>query len=410
MVVLAKGELEQIALPAAVQKAAPPLADVPEVDLGGGACRADAARAVVAACEGHGFFKVTGHGVPAGLLARVEAAAAAFFAMAQPEKEAAAAAAAEDRLQRGPRYLLLGVAAAAAAPLPAHGEASPSPSYGSFRDILNEYVVAVRAMMWEVLKLMAEGLGLKEKDALVRLVSHEESDSVLRVNHYPPHPELKQQGHGRLTGFGEHTDPQIISVLRSNDTSGLEISLRDGSWASVPPDRKSATREATRSRPAAGLLSLASPTSPPPEQPPAKPDGGKDGGGGAFYPLQHPAVGAPMGNRRRGGDALRRLRRRRRPEAAEPASLLADLAPSQPDRDEVAPAALHQDEALAGAVVAPAEKAAGWGSRGAGGGDVAGGGDEAASLGAAGSGSPRPDPTPAAGPRRRPAPGRRRRR
>lgn len=92
MVVLAKGELEQIALPAAVQKAAPPLADVPEVDLGGGACRADAARAVVAACEGHGFFKVTGHGVPAGLLARVEAAAAAFFAMAQPEKEAAAAA------------------------------------------------------------------------------------------------------------------------------------------------------------------------------------------------------------------------------------------------------------------------------------------------------------------------------
>ncbi|KAB8098523.1 hypothetical protein EE612_027798, partial [Oryza sativa] len=67
--------------------------------------------------------------------------------------------------------------------------------------------------------------------------------------------------------------------------------------------RSRATREATRSRPAAGLLSLASPTSPPPKQPPAKPDGGKDGGGGAFYPLQHPAVGAPTGNRRRGGDA-----------------------------------------------------------------------------------------------------------
>ena len=158
--------------------------------------------------------------------------------------------------------------------------------------------------------------------------------------------------------------------------------------------RSRATREATRSRPAAGLLSLASPTSPPPEQPPAKPGGGKDGGGGAFYPLQHPAVGAPTGNRRRGGDASRRLRRRRRPEAAEPASLLADLAPSQPDRDEVAPAALHQDEALAGAVVAPAEKAAGWGSRGAGGGDVAGGGDEAPPELA----PSRPDPTLAAGP------------
>ncbi|KAF0924659.1 hypothetical protein E2562_010253 [Oryza meyeriana var. granulata] len=251
MVVLTKGELEQIALPA-VHKAVPPLADVPEVDLGGGGARAAAARAVVAACEGHGFFKVTGHGVPAGLLARVEAAAATFFSMPQLEKEAAAAGAppgspfgyASKRIGSNGdlgwvEYLLLGVTGAGAAPLCVHGEASPPPSFCSFRDLLNEYVVAVRAMMCEVLGLMAEGLGLKEKDALVRLVSHEESDSMLRMNHYPPHPELKQQGHGRLTGFGEHTDPQVISVLRSNDTSGLEISLRDGSWASVPPDRDS---------------------------------------------------------------------------------------------------------------------------------------------------------------------------
>uniref|UniRef100_A0A0E0D806 Uncharacterized protein n=1 Tax=Oryza meridionalis TaxID=40149 RepID=A0A0E0D806_9ORYZ len=80
--------------------------------------------------------------------------------------------------------------------------------------------------------------------------------------------------------------------------------------------RSRATREATRGHPAAGLLSLASSASPPPEQPPAKPDGGNDGGGLAFYPLQHPAVGAPTGNRRRGGDTSRWLRRHRRPEVA----------------------------------------------------------------------------------------------
>uniref|UniRef100_A0A0E0CS89 Uncharacterized protein n=1 Tax=Oryza meridionalis TaxID=40149 RepID=A0A0E0CS89_9ORYZ len=91
--------------------------------------------------------------------------------------------------------------------------------------------------------------------------------------------------------------------------------------------RSRATREATRGHPAAGLLSLASSASPSPEQPPAKPDGANDGSGRAFYPLQHSAVGAPTGNRQRGGDASRRLRRHRRPEVAVRALLLADLAP-----------------------------------------------------------------------------------
>jgi isopenicillin N synthase-like dioxygenase len=33
-----------------------------------------------------------------------------------------------------------------------------------------------------------------------------------------------------------YIDPQIISVLRANGTSGLEVALRDGAWASVPLD------------------------------------------------------------------------------------------------------------------------------------------------------------------------------
>ncbi|KAG8067476.1 hypothetical protein GUJ93_ZPchr0005g14548 [Zizania palustris] len=279
MVVLAKGELEQIALPAAVQKAPPPLADVPEVDLaaaaGGGVRGREAvARAVVAACEGHGFFKVTGEGVPTELLARVEDAAEAFFALPQLEKEAATTVAAAPAAPGSPfgyaskrigsngdlgwvEYLLLGVTAAgttAALSVPGDEASSLPPVSCSLRDLLDEYVVSVRAMACEVLGLMAEGLGLEEKDVFARLVLDKESDSMLRVNHYPPRPELKQSaasapaaaaaaaagGHGsRLTGFGEHTDPQIISVLRSNDTSGLEISLRDGSWAAVPPDRNS---------------------------------------------------------------------------------------------------------------------------------------------------------------------------
>ncbi|CAM0957389.1 unnamed protein product [Alopecurus aequalis] len=270
MVVLAKGELEQITLPA-VQKVAPPLADVPEVDLaaagrGGAEERAAAVRAVAAACEENGFFKVTGHGVPVALLARMEDAAATFFALPQREKEAAMSAVvpgspfgyASKRIGCNGdlgwvEYLLLGATAAGAstgdnsdAPsLPVPEEVVPLAWRCSFRDLLNEYTVAVRRMTCEVLELMAEGLGL-ERDAFARLVLDEDSDSMLRVNHYPPRPELKhlqqQQLHGgggRVTGFGEHTDPQIISALRSNATSGLEIALRDGTWASVPPDQSS---------------------------------------------------------------------------------------------------------------------------------------------------------------------------
>ncbi|XP_019176192.1 PREDICTED: gibberellin 2-beta-dioxygenase 1-like [Ipomoea nil] len=86
---------------------------------------------------------------------------------------------------------------------------------------------------------MAEGLKIHPKNVLSRLVMDKESDSMLRLNHYPPCPELQEINDRNLIGFGEHTDPQIISVLRSNNTSGLQISLKDGCWISVLADQSS---------------------------------------------------------------------------------------------------------------------------------------------------------------------------
>jgi isopenicillin N synthase-like dioxygenase len=42
---------------------------------------ADVARQIETACREHGFFYVTGHGLEAGLLARLAEASAAFFAL-----------------------------------------------------------------------------------------------------------------------------------------------------------------------------------------------------------------------------------------------------------------------------------------------------------------------------------------
>lgn len=103
---------------------------------------------------------------------------------------------------------------------------------------MNEYIQAMRKLASEVLELIAQGLMIEPRNIFSNVVMDEESDSVLRLNHYPPCP-LLQGLNGTVTGFGEHSDPQLISVLRSNNTSGLEISLRDGTWVSVLPDTES---------------------------------------------------------------------------------------------------------------------------------------------------------------------------
>lgn len=113
---------------------------------------------------------------------------------------------------------------------------------------VDDYVTEVRKLAIKVLKLTEQGLGLtateesqKGDGPMSSLLRNEKSDSCFRVNHYPPcpHPWEVAVGCRNLVGFGEHTDPQIISVLRSNNTSGLEICLRDGSWVAVPPDHSS---------------------------------------------------------------------------------------------------------------------------------------------------------------------------
>lgn len=93
-------------------------------------------------------------------------------------------------------------------------------------------------MACEILELMAEGLKIQQKDVFSKLLIDKQSDSVFRVNHYPANSKIPVNDQS-LIGFGEHTDPQIISLLRSNNTSGLQICLKDGDWISVPHDQKS---------------------------------------------------------------------------------------------------------------------------------------------------------------------------
>lgn len=97
----------------------------------------------------------------------------------------------------------------------------------------------MRGLATSVLEAVAEGLGVAPRDALSGMVADAASDQVFRINHYPACPLLQRLPDScAVTCFGEHTDPQLVSVLRSNGTPGLQLALHgDGRWVPVPPDR-----------------------------------------------------------------------------------------------------------------------------------------------------------------------------
>ena len=107
---------------------------------------------------------------------------------------------------------------------------------------LSAYTEAVKELACEILEVMAEGLGVPDTWVFSRLIRDGESDSVLRLNHYPPIINrewcMDKDKSSQITkvGFGEHSDPQILTILRSNDVGGLQISLPDGVWFPVTPD------------------------------------------------------------------------------------------------------------------------------------------------------------------------------
>ncbi|KAE8725832.1 Gibberellin 2-beta-dioxygenase 1 [Hibiscus syriacus] len=206
---------------------------IPVIDLRDG----EAKTLIVKACEEFGFFKLVNHGVPIELMTRLETEALRFFNLPQSEKDEAGPPApfgyGNKRIGLNGdvgwiEYLLLNTNPLASLNTPEN-----------FRYAVKEYIEAVKRLAFEVLEVMGDGLKIEPRDALSGLIRDEKSDSCFRLNHYPPCSELQALSGRNLIGFGEHTDPQIISILRSNNTSGLQICLRDRTWVSVPPDQTS---------------------------------------------------------------------------------------------------------------------------------------------------------------------------
>lgn len=116
---------------------------------------------------------------------------------------------------------------------------------------MSSYVEAVRELACEILDLIGEGLRVPDTSVFSKLIRDVDSDSLLRLNHYPPlllrdrdtspsssfHHHLRHHHNNNNSriGFGEHTDPQILTILKSNAVSGLQISVDEGIWIPVTP-------------------------------------------------------------------------------------------------------------------------------------------------------------------------------
>ncbi len=213
--------------------------------------RADLARIggeIGRAARGLGFFSVVDHGIDAALVDAVFDRSRAFFALPQAAKDQLSVA--NSAAYRG--YVKLGEEKLDTA-LPGDVKecfnAGPDlaadhpdvlagkpyhavnqwPDVADFRPTLVAFSAAARDLIVWLHRAIALDLGIDE-----RFFDQYFTDPIglLRLLHYPPHPGTFD---GSIYGAGAHTDYGNLTLLAQDQTGGLEVRGRDGTWIAVPP-------------------------------------------------------------------------------------------------------------------------------------------------------------------------------
>lgn len=213
-----------------------------------GADTAEVATQIDRACRELGFFRVTGHGVDAGLLGDLDQAARAFFARPDHEKEAFAMAHAgaawrgwfplrgEVTSGRPDRKegLYIGLDHADDHPLvaagtPLHGR-NLLPN-GELPAAVDAWLTALRRVADAIMRGIALGLGLPG-DWFERHVTADPT-VLFRIFRYPA---LDDNAVTDEWGVGEHTDYGLLTLLAQDESGGLEVRAPDGRWIEVPAE------------------------------------------------------------------------------------------------------------------------------------------------------------------------------
>lgn len=201
------------------------------------------------ACCEVGFFYITDHGVPIELQNRLEALSREFFA--EPlERKMAISMALGGRAWRG--YFPVGDELTSGQPdwkegvyfgaelsedhplvkagTPMHGANLFPTNPPLFRETVLEYMAAMTDLGHTLMAGIALSLGLEESYFADRYTA--EPLTLFRIFNYPS---------GKETGWGvgEHTDYGLLTILKQDDSGGLQVKSKtgwpDSEWIAAPP-------------------------------------------------------------------------------------------------------------------------------------------------------------------------------
>lgn len=228
------------------------LASLPLIDVAplvAGTSGRDAVAAQIgAACRAHGFFYVTGHGVDAALVQRLEDLSHRFFALPEDTKM-------QWRMALGGRAwrgyfplggeltsgrpdwkegLYLGTELPATHPrvqakTPVHGP-NLFPDVPDFRETILDYMAAVTQLGHRLMEGIALSLGLPAAYFSERYTA--DPLILFRLFNYPTQPV--PEGLDVQWGVGEHTDYGLLTVLHQDHIGGLAVHT-PGGWVDAPP-------------------------------------------------------------------------------------------------------------------------------------------------------------------------------
>jgi isopenicillin N synthase-like dioxygenase len=216
------------------------------------ACTGDRSRVaseIAQACRDSGFFHIVGHGVDEGLQRRLENASRRFFAEDLPMKM-------EIAMERGGRawrgYFPIGAELTSGKVdvkegiyfgtelgpdhprvmdgTPLHGANLFPRSVPELRDAVLEYMGAMTHLGHALMEGIALSLGLEASYFADRYTR--EPLTLFRVFNYPGDPALPDDE--PRWGVGEHTDYGLLTILKQDDTGGLEVKSVGG-WRPAPP-------------------------------------------------------------------------------------------------------------------------------------------------------------------------------
>ena len=222
----------------------------PLFDRADTAGRARVAGEIARACEAHGFFYLTGHGIGLDVLSDLEVQSRRFFALPDAEKL-------EIEMARGGRAwrgyfpvggeltsgvpdlkegLYLGTDLPADHPrvmarTPLHGANLWPEALPGLRVAAEAYMAGATRAAAGLMEAVSISLGLG--DDYFRDTYTDEPTVLFRIFHYP----ARGPGEGdwsRSWGVGEHTDYGLLTLLAQDRHGGLQVKAPAG-WIEAPP-------------------------------------------------------------------------------------------------------------------------------------------------------------------------------